>query len=104
MTEKVLLCKTCDLANGEAKRFEVNGKKIAIVRVGEEFFALSDTCSHANYSLSEGEVFCEDRTIECWKHGSAFSLVTGMALNLPATRGVPVYEVIVEGEEIYVVC
>ena len=44
-------------------------------------------------SLSEGEVVADDHQLECWKHGSAFSLETGEPTSLPATQPVPVYEV-----------
>ena len=50
-------------------------------------FAINDICSHANVSLSEGEV--EDCTIECWLHGSRFDLRTGKPTGLPATDPSP---------------
>ena len=41
----------------------------------------------------------EERTLECWKHGSAFSLETGDPTSLPATRPVPVFDArVVDGE------
>ena len=63
-----------------------------LVRIGDDVYAIGDTCSHANVSLSEGEVLADDREIECWKHGSTFSLLTGEPQTLPATQPVPVYE------------
>jgi 3-phenylpropionate/trans-cinnamate dioxygenase ferredoxin subunit len=36
-------------------------------------------------------VWCDEKELECWKHGSAFSLVTGEPSTLPATQPVPVY-------------
>jgi 3-phenylpropionate/trans-cinnamate dioxygenase ferredoxin subunit len=89
-----------DLAPGTAKRVDVDGRSIALVRVGDDVYAIGDTCSHANVSLSEGEVLTQEREIECWKHGSTFSLVTGEPQTLPATQPVPVYEVWVEDGEI----
>jgi len=80
-----------DIAPNSAARFEVNGCPIAVVRIGDHVYALGDTCSHADVSLSEGEVFCDTKEIECWKHGSTFSLETGEPLTLPATQPVPVY-------------
>ena len=77
--------------------------RIALIRVDDSFYALGDRCSHADYSLSEGEVLAEDLEIECWKHGSTFSLETGEPLCLPATQPVPVYEVEVEGDDVMVV-
>ena len=97
------LCAVGDLAPGQARRFELAGHRIALVRVGDDFYAVGDRCSHADFSLSEGEVIPDELEIECWKHGSTFSLVTGEPQSLPATKAVPVYEVRVEGEDVKVV-
>ena len=93
MPETVTLCKTDELAPGEARRFDVAGHRIALVRIGDEFHALDDECSHEDYSLSEGEILVEECEIECWKHGSTFELRTGRPCSLPATRPIAVYEV-----------
>ena len=55
-----------------------------------------------NPALSEGELDCDRRELECWKHGSTFSLVTGEPSMLPATKPTPVYPVTIEGEDVYV--
>ena len=96
------LCRVDEIESGTARRFEVGPHRIALVRIGDEFYAIGDTCSHANVSLSEGEVDPGDRHIECWKHGSRFSLETGVPDCLPATRPVPVYTVKVEGDDVLV--
>jgi 3-phenylpropionate/trans-cinnamate dioxygenase ferredoxin subunit len=87
---------------GTAKRFDVAGHRIAVVRIGEDFYAIADRCSHADVPLSEGEVWEEEREIECWKHGSTFSLVTGQPQSLPATQPVAVYTIVREGDELFV--
>jgi 3-phenylpropionate/trans-cinnamate dioxygenase ferredoxin subunit len=97
------LCTRSELASGEARRFDVAGHRIALVRIGDDFYAIGDRCSHADFSLSEGEVDEDEKEIECWKHGSTFSLTTGEPQCLPAVRPVPVYEVRVEGDDVYVV-
>jgi len=96
------LCALDDLEPCAARRFEVDGHPIAVVRVGDDVHAVGDTCSHQRISLSEGEVLCERLEIECWKHGSAFSLLTGEPSMLPATRPVPVFPVTIEGDDVYV--
>ncbi len=96
------LCATGDLADGEARRFDVGPHRIALVRLSGEWFALGDRCSHADISLSEGEVLIEECALECWKHGSSFDLRTGEPQTLPATRPVPVYPVSVDGDEVFV--
>src|SRR5262249_12881198 len=72
----------------------------AVVRVGDEVFALHDVCSHEEVPLSEGEVY--DHTVECWLHGSCFDLRTGDPTGPPATEPVPVYPVKVSGGDVYV--
>jgi 3-phenylpropionate/trans-cinnamate dioxygenase ferredoxin subunit len=99
-TERV--CAASDLAPGTAKRFDYGPHRICIVRIGDDFYAIGDECSHANFSLADGEVYPAEREIECWKHGSTFSLVDGKPQSLPATRSVPVYEARREGDDILV--
>jgi 3-phenylpropionate/trans-cinnamate dioxygenase ferredoxin subunit len=102
MTETVV-ARLDDLAPGTARRVEVDGQPVALVRCGDDVYAIGDTCSHANVSLSEGEVLCDDGEIECWKHGSTFSLATGEPQALPATQPVPVYAVTVRDGDVVVV-
>ena len=103
MGEARRICARDDLAPGAARCFNVDGHRIAVVRVNDDFYAVGDTCSHADFSLSEGDVWPDDLEIECPKHGSTFSLTTGEPQTLPATQPVPVYEVVVDGEDVKVV-
>ncbi len=101
MSEKAV-CRTADVPDGEARRFVVEGAPVCVVHVGDEWFAIGDTCSHAEFSLSEGDVWPDECEIECPKHGAMFSLRTGEPQTLPATRPVPTYAVRVEGEDVIV--
>ena len=96
------LCSVDEVPSGTSRSFEVGPHKICLVRIGDDFYAIGDRCSHADYSLSEGEIWPDEREIECWKHGSTFSLLTGEPQTLPATLPVPVYDVRVEGGEVFV--
>ena len=98
----VRLCARDDLKPGEARRFDVDGHRIALVRIGDDFYAIGDRCSHEDYSLSEGEVLDDEIEIECWKHGSTFSLTSGEPQSLPAVKPVPVYDISVEGDDVMV--
>lgn len=99
----ITLCKEGDLEDDVPRRFEVDGLPVALVRLRSgEYKAISDRCSHEDYSLSDGEVDDADRLLECSKHGSMFSLDTGEPLSLPATRAVPVYQVRVSNGEVQV--
>ena len=103
MPETVALCRTDELASGEARRFDVAGYRIALVRIEDDFHAVDDECSHEDYSLSEGEVWAEECEIECPRHGSMFDLRTGEPCSLPATQPVAVYELNVDDGTVAVV-
>ena len=89
-----------DLEPGTARRIVVGGVPVAVVRIDDDVYAIGDICSHAHVSLSEGEVWCDEREIECPKHSSTFSLVTGEPLTLPATQPVPVFRTEVDGDTV----
>jgi 3-phenylpropionate/trans-cinnamate dioxygenase ferredoxin component len=82
-----------EIEPGTARRVDVGGLPVAVVRIDDEVYAIGDVCSHANVSLSEGEVWADERELECPKHGSTFDLKTGEPVTLPATQPVPVYAV-----------
>lgn len=96
------LCSIRDLPSGQARLFVLGDVPICVVRIDTQVFAIGDTCSHANVSLSEGEVLVDDCEIECWKHGSSFSLETGEPQALPATQPIPVYPVRLDGDDVIV--
>jgi 3-phenylpropionate/trans-cinnamate dioxygenase ferredoxin subunit len=103
MSETVILCRTDELESGQARRFDVAGHRVALVRTDDEFHAIGDRCSHENYSLAEGEVWVDECEIECPRHGSTFDLRTGTPCSLPATQPVAVYEVHVADGNVSVV-
>ena len=97
---EVRLCSRDDIDPGSAKRFDVEGHRVAVVRIGDDFYVIADRCSHEDYSLSEGDVWEDECEIECPKHGSMFLLKTGEPLTLPATEPIPVYDIRVEGDDV----
>ena len=97
------VCAVDEVASGQAERFVVDGQPIAVVRLDDDWYAIGDTCTHQKISLAEGEVHPETREIECWKHGSCFSLETGQPTTLPATRPVPVYDIRIDDGDVLVV-
>ena len=103
------VCSVEEVQAGAARRFDVHGHRLCVVRLPskgpdarDDWYVIGDRCSHADYSLSEGDVWADEREIECWKHGSTFSLETGEPQSLPATKPVPVYTVRVDGDDVYV--
>ncbi|MDY7527827.1 MULTISPECIES: non-heme iron oxygenase ferredoxin subunit [Cryobacterium] len=86
------ICAFDELEENQAVKVEIDGVPIVVVRDSAgDVFAIGDTCTHGDISLSEG--FVEDDTVECWAHGSKFSLKSGRPLNLPAYEPVPVFTV-----------
>ena len=99
---EVRACALSELADAVAHQVDVGGCPVALVRLGDTVHAIGDTCSHAEVSLAEGIVDTDECALECWKHGSLFSLESGEALTLPATRPVPIYVVRVDGDDVFV--
>ena len=92
------------LTSGAATRVMVGDVAVAVVRIDDDVYAIGDVCSHANVSLSEGEVWCDEKEIECPKHSSTFDLRTGEPVTLPATQPVPVFDArVVDGDVVVTV-
>jgi 3-phenylpropionate/trans-cinnamate dioxygenase ferredoxin component len=87
-----------DLQENVAIKVELNSKDLCVVRQGSEVFAVDDICSHAEASLSEGEV--TPGKIECWLHGAEFDLRSGEALTPPAVAPLQTYAVKIDGEKV----
>jgi 3-phenylpropionate/trans-cinnamate dioxygenase ferredoxin subunit len=99
MSTKV--CSVSELTVNQAHRVVVDGVAIALVQDSAgDIHAIGDVCTHGEISLSEG--FVEDDTLECWAHGSQFSLKSGKPLNLPAYEPVPVFAVEILDGDIYI--
>ncbi len=95
------VCSLSELQPDTAKRVIVDGIPIAVVLDSSGVVhAIGDTCTHGEISLSEG--FVEDGTLECWAHGSKFSLTSGKPLTLPAYEPVPVFAVQIDGEDVII--
>lgn len=97
----VKVCGVDDLSVSSAVKVTIDGVPIALVKDSAgDVHAIGDTCSHGEISLSEG--FVEDDTLECWAHGSKFSLQTGKPRNFPAFEPVPVYPVTITDGVVFV--
>ncbi len=100
----VRACAVAEVTPGKPHPVTVDGVDLALVRDGDEFYAIHDECSHAAVPLSEGDVESGPGgcTIECWLHGSTFDLRTGKPTTLPAFEPVAVYPVQVDGDDLLV--
>jgi 3-phenylpropionate/trans-cinnamate dioxygenase ferredoxin subunit len=91
------VCTTDELEVNQAYRVVLGETPIAVVKDETgTVHAIGDLCTHGDISLAEG--FVEDDAIECWAHGSMFSLKTGKPLSLPAYEPVPVFAVTVDAD------
>ena len=103
MPSAVRVCSVDDVPEGEARRFAIDGRLVAVVNLGDEGFRAVDAiCSHEHYYLDEGEVDVDLETIECPKHGSTFDLDTGKARTLPAIKPVDVFPVTVTDDDVLI--
>src|SRR4029450_845764 len=100
MPQFIKVTTTDELEDQQAKLVEVEGQRIALFRVGEAFYALSDTCTRRGGPLSEGTV--EEAEVTCPWHGARFDIKTGAVLGPPAGREVRSYPVRVTGGEVEV--
>lgn len=85
---------------GEVKVFTVNNRPVAVFRLEDGFYAIDDTCSHAEASLADGEI--EDGCIECPLHGALFDIRSGKNLSFPAVTPVRSYPLKIEGGKIFI--
>lgn len=98
---RIRVCHEFDLPPDSMARLEVDSIRICLARTKEgRFYAIDDTCTHEEYSLSEGELWGIE--VECPQHGSRFNLATGAVTGLPAVVPARVYRVIVENGDILV--
>ena len=71
-----------------------------LLRVGDEFFAIEDVCSHDGQPLTNGPV--DHCSITCPRHGAKFDLRTGRPLCMPAIEPISTFEVEVRDGAIFV--
>ena len=90
-----------DIPAGQAIRVVAGDVPIAIFNVHGQLYAIGDTCTHEEFSLSDGELV-ENYTVECPLHGARFDVRTGSALCLPATQPAGSFRVWVEGDTVKV--
>ena len=95
-----LVAKTSEVEEDAPKRVRVGELIIALFRLGDEFYATDDTCTHEFASLSEGTV--DGDVIECPLHQARFHIPTGEVVDPPAEENLRTYSVKVDGDEIYV--
>ena len=94
------VCDVDELEDGQGLAVEVDGRSVALFRVGGAFYALGGECTHEGGPLAEGEL--SGTTVTCPWHGARFDLETGAVRALPAVEDEPVYEVTVHDGGVFV--
>ena len=94
------MCPAAELAPGEMRLVEIDGRKIGVFNCDGALYAIEDRCSHDDGPLAEGEFDPATCTVECPRHGSLFDLITGRPKTLPAFQPVETFPVAVEGDDI----
>ena len=88
------------LAESTARRVDVRGVPLVLIRKGGRIHALADQCAHLGGPLSEGSL--DETSIRCPWHGSRFALEDGAVLEGPSTFAQPCFEVRARGGQIEV--
>jgi 3-phenylpropionate/trans-cinnamate dioxygenase ferredoxin subunit len=87
-----------DVAPGNAKLVEIDGKSIALFNIGGTYYALDNACTHQGGPLSEGTL--QGKEVTCPWHGAVFDVTTGAVLQGPAMQNVACYPVRVVGSDV----
>ena len=96
---EIEVAKVTDLASGQGKVVEANGKEIGLFNINGTFHAIDNTCPHMGGPLGEGE--CSDSVVACPWHGWQFDVKTGVSPVNPAAK-ITTYPVRVDGGKVFV--
>ncbi len=94
------VAKASEIAAGTTRRVVADSIEILLCNVGGKFYAIEDVCTHDGGPLDQGEL--EGEHVICPRHGATFDVRTGDALTLPAVMPLMTFEVVVEGDDVFV--
>jgi 3-phenylpropionate/trans-cinnamate dioxygenase ferredoxin subunit len=100
MTNWIKVAEIGEIGPGERKFFDIDGEPAALFNVDGQYYAIADVCTHDDGPVAEGVL--DGYAIECPRHGARFDIRTGAVLSFPAIVPIPVYQVKVEEDGIYV--
>jgi toluene monooxygenase system ferredoxin subunit len=99
VVNKVFVCKKADIPPNGMKECSSNlGQRVLVLDAGGTYFACQPDCPHQRVSLCEG--FYDGETLTCYQHLWQWEIRTGAAVG-PAEAPLQFYEIIVEGDSIY---
>ena len=88
------------LTEGDPLAVLVDGRQIAIFRVGAKAYATDNICTHEHALLSDG--FVDGEVVECPLHQARFHIPTGRVLSPPAVSCLKTYPVRLDGNQIWI--
>lgn len=88
-----------ELAPGGRKSVVVDDLPALLLRIGDQYFCIEDTCTHDGQAMTDGPV--QDHEITCPRHGARFDIRTGKALCMPATEPVQTFELDIREDGIF---
>ena len=101
MSQAFNVGKVGEFYSGVLRPVEIEGYSVAVVRLGDQFFAFSNYCPHMGAELTGSMI--DGKEIICWWHGSTFDLETGEVTMGPGTDPLRMYEVRIEDGNVIVV-
>jgi len=101
MAENIVkICAQADIAPQTVRAFDVGDRRLAVFNVDGKFYVTDDECTHAAASLADGML--EGDVIECCVHFGAFHVPTGAVRAPPCEVALRTYQVVLQGDDIYV--
>ncbi|QKZ11953.1 FAD-dependent oxidoreductase [Spirosoma sp. KUDC1026] len=94
------VCRVDDLADGQMKEVQVGDTDVLLARVDGQFYALHPKCTHYQAPLAKG--LLTGTQLVCPWHNACFDVRNGHRLEAPALNGLPMHEVRIEGDQVFV--
>lgn len=95
----VVVGRVGDFTPGRGKMVVVNGRHVALFRLGDDFHALDNLCLHRGGPLCDGPI--ANHVVTCPWHGWSYQITTGMMVQDPRV-GVSKHDVRIDGDTILV--
>lgn len=89
-----------EIPPGGRKSLLFDDRAVLLFRIGDDFYAVEDVCSHDGQPLTDGKL--AGTSIECPRHGARFDVRTGRPLCMPAVEPIATFEVRVQGNDILI--
>jgi 3-phenylpropionate/trans-cinnamate dioxygenase ferredoxin subunit len=102
MSEFIRVGTLFDFQSGAIHSLSVGQRNLALIRLGEQFFAVENFCTHEAVTFTSGYGVVAASSLICMLHGSAFDLATGDVINGPAGDNLATFEVRVNGDDVFV--